>query len=196
MPEQFDTVVGERGVQLSGGQKQRIALARALVWEPKILVLDDPLSAVDAKTERAILDAIERQAEVRTVVLVTHRVAAAARCDEVVVLDEGRVVERGTHADLVKRRWFVRRLRRGAGDAERARGAFRMNLRQPFRTKAAVFALPSKPRGRANARARAENKLRAFHEEDAVTKTYDGSLLLRLWPFLRPHSDLRRASRW
>ena len=102
LPEQFDTVVGERGVQLSGGQKQRIALARALVWEPKILVLDDPLSAVDAKTERAILDAIERQSEVRTVVLVTHRVAAAARCDEVVVLDEGRVVERGTHAQLVK----------------------------------------------------------------------------------------------
>jgi ATP-binding cassette subfamily B multidrug efflux pump len=101
LPEQFDTVVGERGVQLSGGQKQRIALARALVWEPKILVLDDPLSAVDAKTERAILDAIERQADVRTVVLVTHRVAAAARCDSVVVLDEGRVVERGTHAELV-----------------------------------------------------------------------------------------------
>jgi ATP-binding cassette subfamily B multidrug efflux pump len=102
LPEQFDTVVGERGVQLSGGQKQRIALARALVWEPKILVLDDPLSAVDAKTERAILDAIDRQSDLRTVVLVTHRVAAAARCDEVVVLDEGKVVERGTHAQLVK----------------------------------------------------------------------------------------------
>ena len=90
LPEGFDTVVGERGVQLSGGQKQRIALARALVWEPKILVLDDPLSAVDAKTESAILDAIERQAAQRTVVLVTHRVAAASRCDRVIVLDEGR----------------------------------------------------------------------------------------------------------
>ncbi len=102
LPEQFDTVVGERGVQVSGGQKQRIALARALVWEPKILVLDDPLSAVDAKTEQAILGAIERQAKKRTVVLITHRVAAAARCDSIVVLDEGRVVERGTHDDLVK----------------------------------------------------------------------------------------------
>ncbi len=102
LPEQFDTVVGERGVQLSGGQKQRIALARALVREPKVLVLDDPLSAVDAKTEAAILDAIERQAANRTVVLVTHRVAAASRCDEVVVLDEGRVVERGTHDELVR----------------------------------------------------------------------------------------------
>jgi ATP-binding cassette subfamily B multidrug efflux pump len=102
LPEGFDTVVGERGVQLSGGQKQRIALARALVWEPKILILDDPLSAVDSKTESAILGAIERQASRRTVVLVTHRIAAASRCDRVVVLDEGRVVEQGTHAELVR----------------------------------------------------------------------------------------------
>lgn len=101
LPEQFDTVVGERGVQLSGGQKQRIALARALVREPKVLVLDDPLSAVDAKTESAILDAVERQAQSRTVVLITHRVAAASRCDRVVVLDEGRVLETGTHDELV-----------------------------------------------------------------------------------------------
>lgn len=101
LPEQFDTVVGERGVQLSGGQKQRIALARALVREPKVLVLDDPLSAVDAKTEAAILDAIERQAAQRTVILVTHRVAAAARCDDIIVLDEGKVIEHGTHDELV-----------------------------------------------------------------------------------------------
>jgi ATP-binding cassette subfamily B protein len=102
LPEGFDTVVGERGVQLSGGQKQRIALARALVWEPKILILDDPLSAVDAKTEAAILDAIERQAAARTVLLVTHRIAAASRCDRIVVLEEGRIVEQGTHDELVR----------------------------------------------------------------------------------------------
>jgi ATP-binding cassette subfamily B protein len=101
LPDQFDTVVGERGVQLSGGQKQRIALARALVREPKVLVLDDPLSAVDAKTESAILDAIERQARSRTVVLVTHRVSAASRCDRIVVLDEGHVIAEGTHDQLV-----------------------------------------------------------------------------------------------
>jgi ATP-binding cassette subfamily B protein len=101
LPEGFDTVVGERGVQLSGGQKQRISLARALVWEPPILVLDDPLSAVDAKTEAAILDAIERQAARRTVLLITHRIAAASRCDRIVVMDEGRIVEQGTHETLV-----------------------------------------------------------------------------------------------
>ncbi len=102
LPEQLDTVVGERGVQLSGGQRQRIALARALAWEPPILLLDDPLSAVDAKTEAQILEALERQARRRTLLLVTHRVAAAAKCDEIVVLDGGRIVARGTHDELVR----------------------------------------------------------------------------------------------
>lgn len=102
LPDGFDTVVGERGVQLSGGQRQRVALARALVREPSVLVLDDPLSAVDAKTEQAILAAIERQAARRTVILITHRVAAARRCDTIVVLEQGRVIERGTHDELVR----------------------------------------------------------------------------------------------
>lgn len=100
LPEQFDTVVGERGVQLSGGQKQRIALARALVREPKILVLDDPLSAVDARTEAAILEALDRQRSERSVVLITHRVAAAARCDQIIVVEGGRITECGTHDQL------------------------------------------------------------------------------------------------
>ncbi|XXY44700.1 ABC transporter ATP-binding protein [Sorangium sp. So ce269] len=102
LPDGFDTVVGERGVQLSGGQRQRVALARALVREPTVLVLDDPLSAVDAKTEQAILAAIERQAARRTVILITHRVAAARRCDAVLVLEQGKVLERGTHDELVR----------------------------------------------------------------------------------------------
>ncbi|HEY4116595.1 MAG TPA: ABC transporter ATP-binding protein [Byssovorax sp.] len=100
LPEGFDTVVGERGVQLSGGQKQRTALAAAFVSEPQVLVLDDPLSAVDARTERGILDAIDRQRKARSLILITHRVAAASHCDEIIVLDRGRVVERGTHDEL------------------------------------------------------------------------------------------------
>lgn len=102
LPEGFATVVGERGVQLSGGQKQRVALARALIGDPRVLVLDDPMSAVDARTESVILQAIDRASAGRTLVLVTHRVAAARRCDEILVLDGGVVSERGTHDELVR----------------------------------------------------------------------------------------------
>ncbi|MBI5531975.1 MAG: ABC transporter ATP-binding protein [Deltaproteobacteria bacterium] len=101
LPQQLDTIVGERGVQVSGGQKQRIALARALVYQPAVLILDDPLSAVDARTEKAILDTIEREIKRRTVILITSRVAAACRCDSIAVLGQGRVIEQGTHDELV-----------------------------------------------------------------------------------------------
>lgn len=103
LPDGLDTVVGERGVQLSGGQKQRVALASAFVLGPKVLVLDDPLSAVDAQTERGILQAIDEQRAQRGVILITHRVAAARRCEEILVLDEGRIVDRGTHEELLAR---------------------------------------------------------------------------------------------
>jgi ATP-binding cassette, subfamily B, multidrug efflux pump len=100
LPEGFDTVVGERGVQLSGGQKQRVALARAFLATPKVLVLDDPLSAVDAKTEMALIDALDQHCAATTLILITHRVSAAARCDRIVVMDGGRVIEQGRHAEL------------------------------------------------------------------------------------------------
>jgi ATP-binding cassette, subfamily B, multidrug efflux pump len=100
LPDGFDTIVGERGVQLSGGQKQRVALARSLVARPRILILDDPLSAVDSRTEQALLEALERHRPDDTLILITHRVSAAARCDRVLVFDEGRIVQRGTHDAL------------------------------------------------------------------------------------------------
>jgi ATP-binding cassette subfamily B multidrug efflux pump len=102
LPEGMDTLVGERGVQLSGGQKQRIALARALLNEPQVIVLDDPMSAVDARTEAQILRALDRAGQGRTLILVTHRVAAASRCERIVVLHDGAIVERGTHAELCR----------------------------------------------------------------------------------------------
>ncbi len=100
LPQGIDTVVGERGVQLSGGQKQRLALARALLYDSPVMVLDDPLSAVDSETERYILDVIRNLKGQRSLLLITHRIAAAAQCDEVIVLDRGQVVERGTPQSL------------------------------------------------------------------------------------------------
>ena len=102
LPEGFDTVVGERGVQLSGGQKQRVALARAFLATPRVLILDDPLSAVDAKTETALIDALDRHCEDSTLILITHRVSAAARCDRILVMDQGRIVEQGQHDVLAR----------------------------------------------------------------------------------------------
>jgi len=100
LPSGVDTIVGQRGAQLSGGQRQRVALARAFALDPPILVLDDPLSAVDGPTEKAILNSIERLAARKTVVLITSRIPAASRCDEIIVMASGRVFERGSHKEL------------------------------------------------------------------------------------------------
>ncbi len=100
-PQGLETRVGERGLTLSGGQKQRVALARALVRDPRILLLDDCLSAVDAHTEERILSNLRTVFEGRTVLFVTHRVSAARMADQVVVLERGRIVERGSHRDLL-----------------------------------------------------------------------------------------------
>lgn len=100
-PDGLDTRVGERGVTLSGGQKQRTAIARALIRQPPVLVLDDALSAVDTRTEAAILGHLRARAGERTVVIVSHRISAVQDADQILVLDAGRVVERGTHDALV-----------------------------------------------------------------------------------------------
>ena len=99
--EGYRTLLGERGVTLSGGQKQRLAIARALLKEAPILVLDDALSAVDMGTERAILDALEERRGRHTTILIAHRLSVVTQADLILVLDEGRVAERGTHAELL-----------------------------------------------------------------------------------------------
>ncbi|WP_210489913.1 ABC transporter ATP-binding protein [Rufibacter aurantiacus] len=100
-PAQFDTVLGERGITLSGGQKQRVSIARALAREPKILILDDSLSAVDTKTENAILNSMHRVMENRTSIIISHRVSSVKLANRILVLDDGVVVQHGTHEELM-----------------------------------------------------------------------------------------------
>jgi ATP-binding cassette, subfamily B, multidrug efflux pump len=102
-PQGYDTTVGERGITLSGGQKQRVAIARALVIDPKILVLDDALSAVDTHTEEEILERLSSVMAERTSIIVSHRVSTIRSAHQIVVLHEGRIAERGTHDELIRR---------------------------------------------------------------------------------------------
>jgi ATP-binding cassette, subfamily B, multidrug efflux pump len=100
-PNGYETMVGERGITLSGGQKQRTAIARALLRDPRILILDDALSSVDTLTEERILSGLSEVMHGRTVILISHRVSTVRQADSIVVLEKGRVVEQGTHAELV-----------------------------------------------------------------------------------------------
>lgn len=102
----FNTLLGERGVNLSGGQKQRIAIARAIIKKPKILILDDSLSAVDTETEEKILSNISRISKNITLIIATHRISSAKKCDKILVLEDGKVIEYGTHNKLVKNKGY------------------------------------------------------------------------------------------
>ena len=101
LPDGYETQVGERGVRLSGGERQRIAIARAFLKDAPVLILDEPTSSVDSRTEAVILDALDRLMVGRTTFIIAHRLSTVRHSDHILVVDKGRIVERGTHDELV-----------------------------------------------------------------------------------------------
>ena len=106
MPDGYDTIIGERGVGLSGGQKQRISLARAILKDPSIIILDDTTSAIDMETESLIQNELKKMAKDRTVFIIAHRISSIINADQILVLDNGRLVERGTHQQLLEKKGY------------------------------------------------------------------------------------------
>ncbi len=110
MPDGYDTYVGERGITLSGGQKQRLAIARALITDPRILILDDATASVDTNTEQLIQQALDRLMEGRTTFVIAHRLSTVQRADQILLLENGRIAARGTHDALLQSSALYRRV--------------------------------------------------------------------------------------
>jgi len=110
LPEGYDTMIGEQGNNLSGGQRQRLAIARALITNPRILIFDEATSALDYESERVIQDNMSRICGSRTVFLIAHRLNTVRQCDRIVVMDQGRIVEQGTHDQLLEQNGYYAKL--------------------------------------------------------------------------------------
>ena len=110
LPDGYDNNVGERGSSLSGGQRQRIAIARALLTNPSVLIFDEATSALDYESEKIIMDNLDRIAEGRTMLMIAHRLSTVRRCDLIVVMEKGRIVEMGSHQQLLDKKGFYYQL--------------------------------------------------------------------------------------
>ena len=110
LPEGYDTNIGDRGSKLSGGQRQRLTIARALLKNPPILILDEATSALDSESEKLVQVALERLLENRTALVIAHRLSTVQHANEIIVMDAGRIVERGTHESLMRQSGYYRKL--------------------------------------------------------------------------------------
>jgi len=131
LPDGWETVVGERGLKLSGGEKQRVAIARAMLKRPQILVFDEATSSLDSKTEQAIQKTLDQVAQHHTTLVVAHRLSTVVDADEILVMDKGRICERGTHQELLDRKgmyaemWDLQQKKRAEDNSARIKQELR-----------------------------------------------------------------------